>query len=30
MKRPFILDGRNIYDKDKMLNLGFEYLGIGR
>jgi len=30
MKRPFILDGRNIYDKDKMSALGFEYLGIGR
>lgn len=30
MKRPFLLDGRNIYDKDKMLSLGFEYLGIGR
>jgi UDPglucose 6-dehydrogenase len=30
MRRPFILDGRNIYDKEKMLNLGFEYIGIGR
>ena len=30
MKRPFILDGRNIYDKDRMLSMGFEYLGIGR
>lgn len=29
MIRPFILDGRNIYDRDKMLSLGFEYLGIG-
>jgi UDPglucose 6-dehydrogenase len=30
MKRPFILDGRNIYDKAKMLSLGFEYMSIGR
>ena len=30
MKRPFILDGRNICNKDKMISLGFEYLGIGR
>lgn len=30
MRRPFILDGRNIYDKDKLLSLGFEYKGIGR
>lgn len=29
IKRPFILDGRNIYDKDKMISLGFEYQGIG-
>jgi UDPglucose 6-dehydrogenase len=29
MKRPFILDGRNIYDKDKMTSLEFEYRGIG-
>lgn len=30
MRRPFILDGRNIYDKAKMLSLGFEYISIGR
>jgi UDPglucose 6-dehydrogenase len=29
MRRRFILDGRNIYDKEKMLALGFEYIGIG-
>jgi UDPglucose 6-dehydrogenase len=29
MRRRFILDGRNIYDKEKMLGLGFEYIGIG-
>ncbi|MCF7888311.1 MAG: UDP-glucose/GDP-mannose dehydrogenase family protein [Candidatus Omnitrophica bacterium] len=30
MKYPFIADGRNILDKQKMIELGFEYLGIGR
>jgi UDPglucose 6-dehydrogenase len=30
MRRPFVMDGRNIYDKAKMLSLGFEYSGIGR
>jgi UDPglucose 6-dehydrogenase len=30
MKRPLILDGRNIYDPRRMKNLGFEYRGIGR
>ncbi len=30
MKRPFIFDGRNICDKDKMISLGFEYQGIGQ
>jgi UDPglucose 6-dehydrogenase len=30
MKRPFVLDGRNIYDKDKMISLGLEYKGIGK
>jgi len=30
MRRRFVLDGRNIYDKEKMLALGFEYVGIGR
>lgn len=29
MRRPFILDGRNMYDKKEMIGLGFEYLGIG-
>jgi UDPglucose 6-dehydrogenase len=29
MKRPFILDGRNIYDRGKMLEWGFEYVSIG-
>ncbi|ADO69405.1 UDP-glucose dehydrogenase family protein [Stigmatella aurantiaca] len=30
MKTPVILDGRNIYDPERMRELGFTYLGIGR
>ena len=30
MKTPFILDGRNIYDKKQLIDLGFEYVGVGR
>jgi UDPglucose 6-dehydrogenase len=30
MKRPFFLDGRNLFDKDVMKQIGFEYRGIGR
>jgi len=30
LKRPLIVDGRNIYDPDEMQQLGFEYLGVGR
>jgi UDPglucose 6-dehydrogenase len=30
LKQPVILDGRNIYNPEYMLNLGFTYLGIGR
>jgi UDPglucose 6-dehydrogenase len=30
MRRPLLMDGRNIYDKEKMIKLGFEFLGIGR
>ncbi len=29
MKNPLILDGRNIYLKEEMCELGFEYAGIG-
>ncbi len=29
MKNPLILDGRNIYDKNDLTELGFEYEGIG-
>jgi len=30
LKRPLVIDGRNIYDPEKMLNMGFQYIGIGR
>jgi len=29
MKSPVIIDGRNIYDKQDLIELGFEYEGIG-
>lgn len=30
MKKPIIVDGRNIYDPGKMRVLGFKYIGVGR
>ena len=30
MKKPIIIDGRNIYEPDMMTNLGFIYRGVGR
>ncbi|MDD4979681.1 MAG: UDP-glucose/GDP-mannose dehydrogenase family protein [Candidatus Omnitrophica bacterium] len=30
LKRPFIIDGRNIYDPQGLTKLGFNYIGIGR
>jgi UDPglucose 6-dehydrogenase len=30
MVRPLILDGRNALDREKLVSLGFEYIGIGR
>ncbi len=30
MVRPLVLDGRNALDREQLLALGFEYLGIGR
>ena len=30
MRQPIIVDGRNIYDPQEMLNSGFRYIAIGR
>lgn len=30
LKVPIIVDGRNIYDKEKVEKLGFKYFGVGR
>ena len=30
MKTPYILDGRNIYDREEVIALGFDYECIGR
>lgn len=30
MKQPIVVDGRNIYDPDRMKALGFRYRGVGR
>jgi len=30
LARPVILDGRNIYDPEKMITMGFHYRGLGR
>lgn len=30
MRRPVFLDGRNMYDPGRMLQLGFEYIGVAR
>ena len=30
MKNPIIIDGRNIYNPEKLRELGFTYLGVGR
>ncbi|MFN8522038.1 MAG: UDP-glucose/GDP-mannose dehydrogenase family protein [Chloroflexota bacterium] len=30
MRRPFMVDGRNVYDPTEMTALGFEYHGVGR
>ena len=30
MRRPVVVDGRNIYDPEEMRRLGFVYRGIGR
>jgi UDPglucose 6-dehydrogenase len=30
LRRPLLIDGRNLYDPERMAGLGFEYHGIGR
>ena len=30
LKQPILLDGRNIYNPEDMVSLGYTYLGIGR
>lgn len=30
MKRPLVVDGRNLYDHERMRAIGFDYLSIGR
>ena len=30
MRQPLIVDGRNIYDPQRMRSLGFRYIGVGR
>ncbi len=30
LTRPIIVDGRNLFDPDRMARLGFTYRGIGR
>jgi UDPglucose 6-dehydrogenase len=30
MKRPFIFDGRNLYNVERMVTVGFDYCSIGR
>jgi len=30
MNEPIIVDGKNIYDPDKMLGMGFKYRSVGR
>jgi len=30
MRRPILLDGRNLFDRQQMTAMGFEYLGMGR
>jgi UDPglucose 6-dehydrogenase len=30
LRRPLVIDGRNLFDPARMRSLGFEHVGIGR
>jgi hypothetical protein len=30
MRNPIIVDGRNVFDKKKTEDIGFEYYGLGK
>jgi UDPglucose 6-dehydrogenase len=30
MRRPVIVDGRNLYDPDRVMHAGIRYTGVGR
>jgi hypothetical protein len=30
MRQPYLIDGRNIYEREEMERLGFVYWGLGR
>ena len=30
LRRPVIFDGRNIYNRERLKELGFSYFGVGR
>ena len=30
LRQPLVFDGRNLYDRDKLKKLGFQYYGVGR
>jgi UDPglucose 6-dehydrogenase len=30
MRQPVILDGRNLWDRDRLRKMGFTYFGVGR
>jgi UDPglucose 6-dehydrogenase len=30
MRQPLMIDGRNLYDKEKLAKIGFSYIGLGR
>ena len=30
MRKPIVLDGRNLWDAETLRSLGFKYIGVGR